>query len=331
MVDLSTRYLGFDLDSPFVVGASPLADDLDRVRRLEDAGAAAIVLRSLFEEQITPPPSRFAVPRRGRRVAAAAQEPLAPPRFALAPEEYLEHLGRVKAAVGLPVVASLNGVTLGGWLHYAQLLEQAGADAVELNAYRMVTDPETTSRDIETGLVEMVGAVADALLVPVAVKLSPHFTALPHLARELDRAGAAGLVLFNRFYQADIDLEALEAVPDLTLSRSDELLLRLRWIAVLRGAFEGSLAATGGVHGSLDVLKAVACGADAVQVVSELLRHGVGRLAELRAEIALWLERHELDSLAELAGCLSLERCPDPTAYERAEYLHVLQSWSERR
>ena len=329
-MDLSTRYLGFDLDAPLVVGASPLADDLDLVRRLEDAGAAAIVLRSLFEEQITPPRARLSPIRRGRRAFATAPEPLAPPQFALAPEEYLTHLRAVKSAVAIPVVASLNGVTLGGWLRHAQLLEQAGADAVELNAYRVVTDPETTSREIEERLIEMVSAVADALLVPVAVKLSPQYTALPHLARRLDRAGAAGLVLFNRFYQADIDLEALEAVADLRLSSSDELLLRLRWIAVLRGATEGSLAATGGVHGALDVLKATACGADAVQVVSELLRRGPERLGELRAEIAAWLEAHQFDSLSELQGCLSLERCPDPTAYERAEYLHVLQSWPHR-
>lgn len=326
-MELATRYLGFVLDSPLVVGASPLADDLDDVRRLEDAGAAAIVLRSLFEEQIAPRPQRAPVLRRGLRVVAPAPELPGPPHFQLGPDEYLEHLREVKRAVAIPVFASLNGVTLGGWLHHAQLLEQAGADAVELNAYRVVTDPERTSRDVEETLVEMVAAVADALLVPVAVKLSPHYTALPHLARRLDRAGAAGLVLFNRFYQADIDLEALAAVPDLRLSSSDELLLRLRWIAVLRGPVEGSLAATGGVHGALDVLKAIACGADAVQIVSELLRRGPARLAEMRAEVVRWLEAHELDSLSELQGCLSLERCPDPTAYERAEYLHVLSSW----
>ncbi len=329
-MDLSTRYLGFELDDPLVVGASPLADDLDLVRRLEDAGAAAIVLRSLFEEQIAPRPPRPAPKQRGQRGFATAPEPPGPPQFTLAPDEYLAHLFAVKRAVAIPVVASLNGVTLGGWLRHAQLLEEAGADAVELNAYRVVTNPETTSRDIEEGLIEMVTAVADALLVPVAVKLSPHYTALPHLARRLDRAGAAGLVLFNRFYQADIDLEAFAAVADLRLSSSDELLLRLRWIAVLRGAIEGSLAATGGVHGSLDVLKAIACGADAVQIVSELLRRGPERLAELRAEIASWLEAHQFDSLSELQGSLSLARCPDPTAYERAEYLHVLQSWPQQ-
>jgi len=329
-VDLSTRYLGFELESPFVVGASPLADDLDDVRRLEDAGASAIVLRSLFEEQIAPRPPRPPALRRGQRLVAPGPELPEPPEFQLGPDEYLEHLHDVKRAVAVPVIASLNGATLGGWLHHAQLVEQAGADAVELNAYRVVTDPETTSRVIEEGLVEMVTTVADVLLVPVAVKLSPHYTALPHLARRLDRAGAAGLVLFNRFYQADIDLEGLTAVPDLRLSSSAELLLRLRWIAVLRGAVEGSLAATGGIHGALDALKAVACGADAVQLVSELLRRGPGRLAEIRSEVSRWLAEHELDSLSELHGCLSLERCPDPTAYERAEYLTVLSSWRRR-
>ncbi|MCB1008769.1 MAG: dihydroorotate dehydrogenase-like protein [Acidobacteria bacterium] len=329
-MDLSTRYLGFELESPFVVGASPLADDLDGVRRLEDAGASAIVLRSLFEEHIAPRPPRPAALRRGPRVIAPAPELPEPPEFRLGPDEYLEHLHEVKRAVAIPVVASLNGATLGGWLHHAQLVEQAGADAVELNAYRMVTDPDVASREIEEGLVEMVAAVADALLVPVAVKLSPHYSALPHLARQLDRAGAAGLVLFNRFYQADVDLEGFTAAPVLHLSSSDELLLRLRWIAVLRGAVEGSLAATGGIHGALDVLKAVACGADAVQCVSELLRRGPERLAEMRDAVVRWLVEHDLDSLSELQGSLSLERCPDPTAYERVEYLNVLSSWPRR-
>jgi dihydroorotate dehydrogenase (fumarate) len=326
-MDLGTRYLGFDLEHPLVVGASPLADDLDVARRLEDAGAAAIVLRSLFEEQLAP--RRLALDRSaaaddGSLADALAYLPHARD-FALGRDAYLEQLLRLKEALRIPIVASLNGTTPGGWLAHARLLEQAGADALELNLYRLVTDPQVDARTFEEGEVEMVAAVCDAVLIPVAVKLSPYYTALAQFASRLDRAGAAGLVLFNRFYQADVDLETLELRPRLHLSSPRELLLRLRWLAILRGAVRGSLAATGGAHSAEDVVKAVLCGADAVQVVSVLLRHGPERLASLRRELAEWLERHECDALSDLAGAMSLERCPDPSAYERAQYLWTLQ------
>lgn len=326
-MDLRTRYLGFDLEHPLVVGASPLADDLDRVRRLEDAGAAAIVLRSLFAEQLAP--RRLAV----RQEIAPADDSFADAlsflpsadEFAFDRDGYLDLLARIKRAVRIPVVASLNGATPGGWLAHARLLEQAGADAIELNLYQLATDPAVDSRAIEEREVAMVTSVCDAVLIPVAIKLSPDYTSLAHFACRLDRAGAAGLVLFNRFYQSDVELETLEVRPRLHLSSPRELLLRLRWLAILRGGVRGSLAATGGVHSAEDVVKAVLCGADAVQVVSLLLRHGPERLASLRAELARWLEAHECDALADLVGALSLERCPDPAAFERAQYLWTLQ------
>jgi dihydroorotate dehydrogenase (fumarate) len=322
-MDLRTRYLGLELPNPFLCGSGPLADDLDQVRRLEDAGAAGVVLRSLFEEQIE---SAAGAPRARPLEPGEASAPGAD-EYALGPEEYLEHLRRVKAAVAIPVVASLNGTSLGGWLAWARRLEEAGADALELNLYRVVTDPAQGAREVEEATVEIVAAVCDAVLLPVAVKLSPYYTSLAHLAVRLEEAGADGLVLFNRFYEPDVDLERLEVRPKLRLSSPQELLLRLHWLAILRGRLRGSLAATGGVHGAEDALKAIACGADAVQVVSELLEHGPSRLVELRRDLAAWLERHDVDALADLVGCLSLERCPDPEAYERVQYLRVLLAW----
>jgi dihydroorotate dehydrogenase (fumarate) len=311
-MNLATRYLGLDLPHPLICGSSPLAEDADSARRLEDAGIAAIVLRSLFEEQLEDP--------HGSRAGAAAA----------AAEAYGERVREIRAAVRVPVIASLNGTTLGGWLAQARLVEQAGAHAVELNAYRVVTDPETCSRDVEQSLVEMVEAVCDAVMIPVAVKLSPYYSALPHLARQLEAAGASGLVIFNRFYQADIDLEALALHPELHLSDSKELLLRLRWLAILRPLWSASLAVTGGVHFAGDVVKAVVCGADAVQLVSALLRHGVGRVGEILRAVEEWLESHEVEALSDLHSVLSVERCPEPEMYERAQYLEVLQSWRPR-
>jgi len=326
-MDLRTRYLGFDLPHPLIVGASPLADELGWIRRLEDAGAAAIVMRSLFEEQLEPPRPTAGLATIDDAGEFASALSLLPrdEDYALGRDEYLEHLARAKQAVRVPLIASLNGTTLGGWLAHARLLEQAGADALELNLYRMVTDPTADSRAIEEEEIELVTAVCDAVLIPVAVKLSPYYTAVAHFAAQLDRVGIGGLVLFNRFYQSDVDVERLEVRPLLHLSSSRELLLRLRWLAVLHGNVRASLAATGGVHAAEDVVKAVLCGADAVQVVSALLRRGPERLASLRRELAEWLERHECDTLTDLAGALSLERCPDPAAFERAQYLWLLQ------
>lgn len=328
-MDLSTTYLGFALPHPFLPGASPLVDDLDMVRRLEDVGAAAIVMRSLFEEQITREQlsthNRLMVMEEG--YAEALSYLPEPADFALGPDEYLEQIRKIKAAVRIPVIASLNGTTDGGWLTYARLMEQAGADALELNVYALATDFDESSELLEKRVLHMLWSVKSAVHLPVAVKLSPFYTALAHFARRLDDLGADGLVLFNRFYQPDFDLESLEVKPALRLSDSSELLLRLRWLAILSGRVKSSLAVTGGVHTAEDAIKAVMAGAHVIQVVSALLKHGPERLRTLRQEMALWLEEHEYESLSQARGSLSLLRCPDPAAHERANYMHILQSW----
>jgi len=328
-MDLSTQYLGMTLPHPLVAGASPLSDDLDAVKRLEDAGAAAIVLRSLFEEQIAREQlsEHMNLDYPGESFAEAVSYFPSPNAFALGPFQYLEHLRRVKEAVRIPIVASLNGATPGGWLEYARLMAQAGADALELNLYRIATDPDTTSVEIERQAIDTVRQVKEAVGIPVAVKLSPFYTAIAHLARELDRAGADGLVLFNRFYQPDIDAEELSATRTLHLSDSSELLLRLHWMAILSGRVRASLAVTGGVHTALDVVKATMAGAHVTQMVSALLMHGPGHLRTVRDGLAAWMEKHEWDSLSTMRGNMSLFKVPDPDAYERANYMLMLQGW----
>ncbi len=329
-MDLSTTYLGLELPHPFMPGASPLADDLDTVRKLEDAGAAAIVMHSLFEEQLAQ--EQLATDWHMESPADSFAEALSylpdPESFKLGPDEYLEQLRRVKAAVAVPVIGSLNGTTLGGWLEYARLIEEAGADALELNVYRLATDPDESSETIERQALDMVRAVRESVEIPLAVKLSPFYTALASFARRMQEAGADGLVLFNRFYQADIDLEELEAVRTLKLSDSSELLLRLRWLAILSGRLDISLASSGGVHTAIDAIKATLCGADAIQVVSALLRHGPEHLRVLRTDLEAWLVEHEYESLTQMRGSMNLERCPDAEAYERANYMHILQGYS---
>src|SRR5262245_17603494 len=328
-MDLSTTYLGFRLPHPFLPGASPLVDDLDTVRRLEDAGAAAIVMHSLFEEQITR--EQVAVARYLDVPSESYAEALtylpSPESFALGPEEYLEHIHKLKATVSVPVIASLNGATDGGWLGYARLMENAGADALELNVYALATDFNESSEMLERRTLHMVDAIKREIGIPVAVKLSPFYTSLAYFARRLAERGADGLVIFNRFYQPDIDVETLEVAPTLHLSESSELLLRLRWLAILSGRVDTSLAVTGGIHTTLDAVKAVMAGADAVQIVSALLRHGPEQLTALRRDLALWLEEHEYDSLAQMKGSMNLLRCPNPAAHERANYMTILQSW----
>jgi dihydroorotate dehydrogenase (fumarate) len=327
-MNLATTYLGFALPHPLMPGASPMVDDLDTVRRLEDAGAAAIVMHSLFEEQITAEErSAGQVAAHGESFGEALSYLPGPPPFALGPDRYLEQLRRIREAVAVPVIASLNGVTASGWLEYARLLAQAGAHALELNVYHVATDAAESAAAVEARGLEVLRAVRAAVHVPLAVKLSPFYSALAHLAHGLDLLGADGLVLFNRFYQPDLDPEALEVVPVLHLSDSSELLLRLRWLAILHGRVRPALAASGGVHTGFDALKAVMAGAHAVQMVSALLHHGPEHLAVVRAELARWLEEHGYESLAQARGSMSLLRCPDPAAFERANYLRVLQSW----
>jgi dihydroorotate dehydrogenase (fumarate) len=269
----------------------------------------------------------FNLDNHGESFAEATSYFPSPHAFALGPFQYLEHLRRAKEAVRIPVIASLNGATPGGWIEYARQMEQAGADALELNLYRIATDPETTSDWIEHQAVETVREVKNAVTIPVAVKLSPFYSAFAHLARELDRAGADGLVLFNRFYQPDIDPEELVATRTLHLSDSSELRLRLHWLAILSGRVRASLAATGGVHTALDVVKATMAGAHVTQMVSALLLHGPAHLRTVRDDLAAWLEKHEWHSLAEMRGNMNLAKVPDPDAYERANYMLMLQGW----
>ena len=335
-MDLSTTYLGLELPHPLMPGACPLVDDLDAVRRLEDAGAAAIVMHSLFEEQLLHeemcsmqldlheglyPEALSFLPNRGGFDMDVDQV------ISLGPDQYLSQLRRIKEAVGVPVIASLNGTTPGGWTEYAHLIEQAGADALELNVYYVATDPMETAEQVESRVLDIVRSVRRIVRIPVAVKLSPFYTSLAHLAKQLDGEGAEGLIVFNRFYQPDLDLEQLEAVPRLHFSDSSELLLRLRWLSILAGNVRASLAVSGGVHTAHDALKAVAAGADAVQVVSALLQHGPEHLRVLRQGMERWLEANEYDSLRQLHRSMSLQRCPDPQAFERGNYVRVLQSW----
>ncbi len=328
-MDLSTTYLGFKLANPFISGAGPMADHADGVRRLEDAGASMVVMRSLFEEQLVA--EEMATSRSIDSVAHSNAEALSyfpdPEDFVLGPDEYLEKIRELKKAVDIPVVASLNGVTLGGWLDNARLLEQAGADAIELHIYALPTDAQMPGEALEQRTIEMVTTVKRAVRIPVAVKLSPFYTSLLNLASRLDEAGAAGLVLFNRFYHPDIDVEGLEIVSRLSLSDSSELPLRLRWLALLAGRVQASLAVTGGVHTVTDVVKAVMCGAQGVQMVSALLQRGPGYVAVLRNELAAWLEDHEYDSLRQMQGSMSFLKCPDPSPFNRASYMKVLQTW----
>lgn len=328
-MDLGTDYLGLKLPHPLMHGASPLVDDLDTVRRLEDVGASAIVMHSLFEEQVVGEQLAASRDMDTHAESSAEAQTYFPDSdvFALGPDEYLEQIRRIKAAVKVPVIASLNGVTEGGWLQYARLMQEAGADALELNLYYLATDPKERGEVLEQRAEDMLRAVKANVRIPVAVKLSPFYSSLAHFGKRLDEAGADGLVLFNRFYQPDIDVDHLDVVRSLELSDSSELLLRLRWLAVLSGRIKGSLAVTGGVHTALDAIKAVMTGAHAVQLVSALLRNGVSHLRTLREQMASWLEEHEYESLRQMQGSMNLMRCPDPKAFERANYARILQGW----
>jgi dihydroorotate dehydrogenase (fumarate) len=328
-MDLSTTYLGFTLPHPLMPGSSPLADDLDGVRRLEDAGAAAIVLRSLFEEQIVGDElaTYYAHEAPSESYAEALSYLPDPGMFSLGTHEYLEHLQSVKRAVAVPVIASLNGTTPESWLEYARLIADAGADALELNVYDLPTDPRESGEDVERRVLDVVTTLREAVALPLAVKLSPFYSAFAHFARRLEAAGADGIVLFNRFYQPDFDIENLEIVPRVRLSSPGELLLRLRWLSVLSGQVSLSLAATGGVHGVADAVKAVMAGAHAVQMVSVLLRRGPEALARVRAELARGFEEHGYEPLRQMQGSRSAARGASLRSLERVHYMRVLQSW----
>jgi dihydroorotate dehydrogenase (fumarate) len=309
------------------VGAGPLGDNLDSVKALEDAGAAMLVMRSLYEEEITGEQMDAFISSESHSESFAEAGSYAPdPVAAFGPEEYLEHLQRVKAAVAIPVMASLNGVTPGGWLEYARLLEEAGADGLELHIYHAASDMTMSAADVERQAVDIVREVKRTVRIPVAVKLPPLYTAFAHFARQLDEAGADGLVLFTRFHKVDIDVEELEVIRTLPLSNSSELPLRLRGTAMLAGRVRASLAITGGVHTAMDVVKATMSGAHVMQLVSALLRNGPSYLRRIRSDLEAWMKEHEWESLAEMRGNMSFDRIPDPSAYERSNFRMMFRS-----
>lgn len=332
MTDLSTRYLGLELRSPLVASASPLTGELEGLRRVERAGAGAVVLPSLFEEQLEHDALEL-----DRMLSTGAESfPEALSYFPelegydTGPDSYLEMVRAAKAELAIPVIASLNGESPGGWVRFARLIEDAGADALELNVYHVAADPHESAADVERRYCELVAHVRAAVRLPLAVKIGPYFSALPHTARALVQAGADGLVLFNRFYQPDLDLETLDVTPHLVLSNSGELRLPLRWIAILHGEVHASLALTTGVHTAQDALKALLAGADVAMMTSALLIHGPEWLARVEAGMLEWLEEHEYASVAQLRGSVSRRAAANPSAFERVNYMKELASFSSR-
>ena len=333
MVDLSTTYLGLTLKNPLVVSPSPLCEKIDNIRQMEDAGASAVVLPSLFEEQITLESHHL------DRYLSHGTESFAESLtyfpdmldYNLGPDGYLELIRRAKFVVDIPIIGSLNGVSTGGWITYAKKIEEAGADALELNTYHIPTDPELTGAQVEQMYLDLVRDVKASVRIPVAIKLSPNFSAIPNMARRLDQAGADALVMFNRFYQPDFDLENLEVVPSLILSGSYELLVRLTWVAIVYGHVRADLAITGGVHTALDVLKAMMVGARVAMMTSALLTHGIGHLNTVRADLLTWMEQHEYESIRQMQGSMSHRSVANPAAFERANYMKVLSSYVLKR
>jgi dihydroorotate dehydrogenase (fumarate) len=321
-MNLATNYLGLTLHSPFVVGASPCCDDTDMARRLQDAGASAVVMRSLFEEQITAefrPEARVSAPQAPGFLESAD--------YQFSADEYLRQIEALKHSLSIPVNASLNGQRMGNWVEFALRMEQAGADALEVNFYQVVTDPSVAADLVETEMLEVIGSVSGSVGIPVAAKLSPFHSAMAQHVVALELCGASGIVLFNRFYQPDVNTENLEVQPVLRLSDASELLLRLRWLAILSPLVRGSLCATGGIHTSVGVVKALLTGAHAVQLVSVVLKHGPHVLASLREGLEAWMREYGYSKLEQFRGLLDHKRCKDSTAYERANYIRVLQSW----
>jgi len=327
MVDLSTSYMGLKLRSPLVVSASPLSRDVEGICRLEEAGASAVVLYSLFEEQLRQEEAELDFHLAAGTESFAESLTYFPQasEFLTGPEGYLNHIRKSKAASSIPIIASLNGSTLGGWTKFATEIERAGADAVECNIYYIPTDAKKTSEEIETTYLDIVSAVKSAVTIPVAVKLSPFFSNMAHMAHRLDATGADALVLFNRFYQPDIDLEALEVQPNVLLSTQQALRLPLTWIGILYGRLKAAMAGTGGVHTAEDVVKLIMVGANVTMLCSALMRHGINHLRHVERELREWMEEHEYESVAQMQGSMSQLRCPDPGAFERAQYMRAVK------
>ena len=332
MLDLTTTYLGLKLRNPLVVSPSPLSEQIGNILRMEDAGASAVVLHSLFEEQITIESQAL------DKALSAGTESFAESlsyfpdmtRYNLGPEGYLEVIRKAKQAVNIPIIASLNGVSTGGWIKYAMEMEQAGADALELNIFYLANDAKLSGEQVEELYTSLVSHVRASVRIPVAVKLAPYFSAMASMAKKLDHAGADALVLFNRFYQPDFDLEALDVQPSLSLSTSNELLLRLHWVATLYGQVKADMAITGGVHTAQDLLKAMMAGAKVAMVTSAILKNGIEHMETMLADLRAWMEEHEYESIQQMQGSMSRKSVADPTAFSRANYLKVLSSYSVR-
>jgi len=327
-MDLSTTYMGMTLKNPLVASASPLSEDIGNIKRLEDAGASAVVLYSLFEEQLSR--DRMALYHHLSHGTESFAEALTyfpePPEFHLGPEGYLAHIRRAKEAVKIPIIASLNGSTPGGWTSFAKQMQEAGADAIELNIYYLPTDLDLPGASVEQNCLDIVESVKWSVTIPVAVKLSPYYSSMANMARRLDDAGADALVLFNRFYQPDIDLENLDVVPNVLLSQPQAMRLPLRWIAILHGRIRASLAATSGVHTAQDAIKLLMAGANVTMMCSALLKHGIPRLAATLDEMRMWMEEFEYESVKQMQGSMSHLHTQNPGAYERVQYMRALQS-----
>lgn len=332
MVDLKTHYLGLELKNPLVASASPLSKKVDGIRRLEDAGVSAVVMYSLFEEQIVH--ESLALDHYLTRGSDSFAEALTyfPDlgRYNVGPEGYLDLIRKAKESVSIPIIGSLNGVSSGGWIEYARLIQEAGADALELNLYYLPTDPALTAEELEANYITLVADIRRQIRIPLAVKLSPFFTALPNFAHKLAQAGANGLVLFNRFYQPDFDIETLEVVPSLVLSTSEELRLPLRWIAILYGRVAVDMALSSGVHTGQDVIKALMAGAKVAMTTSALLKHGVKRASEILQEMQEWMETFEYQSVQQMIGSMSQQAVAEPAAFERANYMKALLTYDNR-
>jgi dihydroorotate dehydrogenase (fumarate) len=332
MVDLKTTYLGLELQNPLVASASPLSKKLDSIRKLEDAGIGAVVMYSLFEEQITHEELAldFYLNQGTHSFAEAITYFPDLEKYNVGPDSYLEQIVKAKKSVDVPIIGSLNGISSGGWINYAQKIEQAGADALELNVYYIPTDFNLTCQDLEKTYVELVKEVRKKIHIPLAVKLNPYFTSLPSVAQRIVQAGANSLVLFNRFIQPDLDIETLEVVPHLELSTSAELLLPLRWVAILYGRVKADLALTSGVHTATDVIRSMMAGANVAMMASELIAKGPSRIEELNQEIQIWMEKYEYQSIRQMIGSMSQKNVTEPAAFERANYMKALTTFDNR-